>query len=72
MITLSLLKQMQTDNIGTIDTDMFHLEVALDGNGVPRNGLWIIPRGAPVSRFNVNIQPIDIYFRHTNKNYIGL
>ena len=68
MITLSLLKQMQTDNIGTIDTDMFHLEAPLDANGVPRNGLWVLPRGAPVSRFNVNIQPIDIYFRHTNKN----
>lgn len=67
MITLSLLKQMQTDGIGTIDTDMWHLEIPLDTNGVPRNGLWVLPRGAPVSRFNVNIQPIDIYFRNTNK-----
>lgn len=68
MITLSLLKQMQTDGIGTIDSDMWHLEIPLDTNGVPRNGLWVLPRGAPVSRFNVNIQPIDIYFRNTNKN----
>lgn len=68
MITLSLLKQMQTDNIGTIDTDMFHLEIDIDGQGTARNGLWILPRGGGVSRFSVNIQPVDIYVRHTDKN----
>lgn len=68
MITLSLLKQMQTDGIGTIDTDMFHLEIDIDGQGTARNGLWILPRGGGVSRFSVNIQPVDIYVRHTDKN----
>lgn len=68
MITLSLLKQMQTDGLGTIDSDLWHLEVPLNSQGVPAMGAWIVPRGAPVSRFNVNIQPFDFYFRHTNKN----
>lgn len=68
MITLSLLRQMEIDNLGTIDNDLWHLEVPLGSDGKPRNGLWIIPRGAPVSRYNVNIQPVDIYFRNTNKN----
>lgn len=68
MITLSLLKQMANDDMGTIDSDLFHLEAPLDGQGNPKNGAWIVPRGAPVSRHNVNIQPFDMYFRHTNKN----
>ena len=68
MITLSLLRQMELDNLGTIDSDLWHLEVPLGSDGKPKNGLWIIPRGAPVSRFNVNIQAVDIYFRNTNKN----
>lgn len=68
MITLSLLKQMELDGLGTIDSDLWHLEVPLNSQGIPANGAWIVPRGAPITRFNINIQPIDIYFRSTNKN----
>ena len=68
MITLSLLKQMQTDGVGTLDSDLWHLEIPINGTGTPVNGLWILPRGTTVSRYNVNIQAVDIYVRNNNKN----
>ena len=67
MITLSILKQMQDDNIGTIDNDLFFEEATLDNKGNPKPGVWIVSRGTAVTRFNTQIQAFDLYVRYTNK-----
>lgn len=67
MILLSLLKKFETDNIGTIDMDLFYEEAALNSRGEPKQGIWITSRGAPISRLNINIQAFDVYFRFKNK-----
>ena len=67
MITLHILKLLEDEGFGTIDTDLFWEEAALDGNGEPKQGLWIVTRGAPINRFNVTTQAFDIYSRYSNK-----
>jgi len=67
MITLSILKALENDDFGTIDTDLFIEEVPLDNKGVPKQGLWIVTRGSSVSRVNTEIQAFDIYSRYNNK-----
>jgi len=67
MVTLSLLQQMQDDGLGTIDTNLFFQEIALDSQGKARDGVWLVSRGAPVSRLNINVQQFDLYVRYPNK-----
>lgn len=67
MITLHILKLLSNEGFGTIDTDLFWEEVALNSNGTPKEGVWIVPRGAPLTRFNAEYQAFDIYSRYTNK-----
>lgn len=67
MITLNVLKLLENEGFGTIDTDLFWEEVPLDGNGRPKNGLWIVPRASSVTSRNVRVQQFDIYSRYTNK-----
>lgn len=67
MIALHILKLLENEGFGTIDTDLFFEEVPLDGNGVPRQGIWIVERGTSVNRFNTRTQNFDIYSRYTNK-----
>lgn len=67
MIALHILKLLENEGFGTIDTDLFFEEVPLDGNGVPRQGIWIVERGTDVNRFNTQTQNFDIYSRYTNK-----
>jgi hypothetical protein len=67
MITLSILKQLQIEGFGTIDTDLFLEEVPISTDNKPKEGLWIVTRGSAVSRFNVEIQSFDIYSRFTSK-----
>lgn len=67
MITLSILKQIETDGFGTIDTNLFLEEASLDSNGKPKDGLWIVTRGSGVSRVSVEIQQFDVYSRFANK-----
>ena len=67
MIALHILKLLADNGFGTIDTDLFFEEAPLDGNGVPKNGIWIVERGSSVNRFNHQTQNIDIYSRYTNK-----
>lgn len=67
MIELSLLKQMETDGFGTLDTDLFLEEAPLDSEGNAKDGLWLVPRGTPVTRLNTRIQAFDIYTRYKNK-----
>lgn len=67
MVTLHILKWLEQNNIGTVDTDLFYEEAPLDSKGIPRNGLWIVTRGATISRFGATIQDFDIYSRYTDK-----
>ena len=67
MITLHILKALSDAGFGTIDTNLFWEEVPLDGSGNAKEGVWIVTRGAPVTRFSINIQSFDIYARYTNK-----
>lgn len=67
MISLHLLKLLEDEGFGTIDTDLFWEEAALDSSGEPRNGVWIVTRGSSIDRFNVSVQAFDIYSRYTNK-----
>ena len=67
MIALHILKLLEQEGFGTIDTDLFFEEAPLDGNGVPKNGIWIVERGAPASRLTWRVQNFDIYSRYTNK-----
>jgi len=67
MIALNILKLLEQEGFGTIDTDLFFEEAPLDKQGNPVNGVWIVERGVPVTRFRVGIQAFDIYSRYTNK-----
>lgn len=67
MILLSILKQLQNENFGTIDVDLFYEEVPLEKDGTPKEGVWIVSRGSVVNRFNTEIQAFDLYSRYKNK-----
>lgn len=67
MIALHILKLLADEGFGTIDTDMFFEEAPLNGQGVPKEGVWIVERGASVTRFNTQTQNFDIYSRYTSK-----
>ena len=67
MIALHLLKLLEDNNFGTIDTDLFFEEAPLDGQGKPKQGCWIVERGTSVNRFNTQTQNFDIYSRFSNK-----
>ena len=67
MIALHILKLLENEGFGTIDTDLFFEEAPLDGQGKPKQGVWIVERGASVNRFNTQTQSFDIYSRYTNK-----
>lgn len=71
MILLSLLKQLENDGLGVIDTSLFYEENPIDPQGNPREGIWVVSRSAGVSRFNTNIQNFDIYTRFKNKLVAG-
>lgn len=67
MVTLHVLKLLEDNGFGTIDTDLFWEEAPLNANGDPAKGVWIVSRAAPLSRVNVTTQPFDIYARFGNK-----
>jgi hypothetical protein len=67
MITLHILKLLENEGFGTIDTDLFFEEAPLDSTGKPKEGVWIVTRGSAVNRLNVGIQNFDIYARYSNK-----
>lgn len=66
MISLSLAKWLADEGFGTLDDDIFWEEAALDANGKPKDGIWVVTRGAIVTRFSTS-QGFDIYSRFTNK-----
>lgn len=67
MVTLHILKLLENEGFGTIDTDLFWEEVPLDSKSNPKDGVWIVSRGTAISRLNVEIQAFDIYARYPNK-----
>ena len=67
MIALHILKLLEDEGFGTIDTDLFFEEAPLDGQGKPKQGVWIVERGTTISRLNHRTQNFDIYSRYTNK-----
>jgi hypothetical protein len=67
MITLHLAKWLEEEGFGTLDTDIFWEEAALDAKGKPKEGIWVVSRSPAVDRLNVGIQNFDIYARYANK-----
>ena len=67
MVTLHIAKLLEDEGFGTIDTDLFWEDVPVNKNGVPKEGVWIVPRGAALTRLNSTLQSFDIYSRYTNK-----
>lgn len=67
MITLHVAKLLADEGFGTFDQDIKWEEMPLDQNGNAIDGIWIVTRGAPLSRFNVTTQGFDIYSRYANK-----
>ena len=67
MIALHILKLLEDEGFGTIDSDLFFEEAPLDGQGKPKQGMWIVERGTSVNRFNTQTQNFDIYSRFSNK-----
>lgn len=67
MIALHILKLLEDEGFGTIDTDLFFDEAPLDSTGKPKQGMWIVERGAGVDRFTHRTQNFDLYSRYTNK-----
>lgn len=67
MVTLHIAQLLADEGFGTLDQDIFWEDMPVDQKGVPKNGIWIVPRGAPLSRLNSTFQAFDIYSRHTNK-----
>lgn len=67
MVTLHILKLLENNGFGVIDQDLFFEEASLDGNGDPKEGLWIVTRGSAVNRYSVTVQAFDIYSRYANK-----
>lgn len=66
MISLHIAKWLEEEGFGTVDTDIFWEDAPLDGQGNPKNGIWVVPRGSADTRFT-NVQQFDIYSRYTNK-----
>lgn len=67
MIALHILKLLENEGFGTIDSDLFFEEAPLDGQGKPKQGCWIVERGTSVNRFNTQTQNFDIFSRFSNK-----
>lgn len=67
MISLHIAKLLEDEGFGTLDSDIFWEDMPLDSDGNPKEGIWVVPRGLEVSRFNSSPQAIDIYSRYSNK-----
>jgi hypothetical protein len=61
MIALHILKLLEDNGFGEIDTDLFFEKLTLD-----KKGLYITSRGAPLNRSTRKTQAFDIYARGAN------
>ena len=66
MISLHIAKWLEQEGFGTLDTDIFWEEAAVDAQGIPKDGIWVVTRGNADVRTN-NVQQFDIYSRYANK-----
>lgn len=62
MITLALLKFLEDNHIGTIDTDLFWQNIGLDAEG-----LYIVNIGQAQNRGQRRVQRYEIYVRNKSK-----
>lgn len=67
MITLHVLKALELAGFGTIDADLFWEDVPIGADGNAKDGVWVVTRGAPVSRFGATTQSFDVYSRYADK-----
>lgn len=67
MISLHIAKWLADEGFGTLDTDIFWEEAPLDSQGNAKDGIWVVTRSTPLSRFNVTTQSFDVYSRYANK-----
>jgi len=67
MVTLHVAQLLEDEGFGTVDQDIFWEDMPLDSQGNPKDGIWIVPRGSALSRFQTTIQAFDIYSRYANK-----
>lgn len=61
MITLNLLKLLENNNLGTIDTDLFWEKLTLG-----KTGVYISSIGNPTTRGNRKIWSFELYSRGTS------
>ena len=72
MITLALLKQMETDQVAglVIDSNCFWEQAPLQKNGQPASGVWLVTRGGNASNspkgYNLR-STVDFYVALANK-----
>ena len=62
MITLSLLKFIENNGLGTIDTDLFWQNIGIDSEGV-----YIVNIGQDQSRGTRRVQRYELYSRNSSK-----
>lgn len=72
MITLAILKQMQTDEVADIqiDKNAFWEQAPLQKDGKPAQGIWLITRGGDASQSpkGLNLKStVDFYVALANK-----
>jgi len=67
MITLNLAKWLEQEGFGTLDVSIFWEEASLNSQGKPKDGIWVVTRGAAINRVVTTRQAFDIYSRYTNK-----
>lgn len=68
MITLHIAKWLEQEGFGTLDTDIFWEEIAVDSQGKPKDGVWVVTRAPDdITRLNATTQNFDIYSRYANK-----
>jgi len=66
MISLHIAAWLAEEGFGTLEQDILWEDMPVDQNGNPKDGIWVVERGAPYTRF-VKTQAFDIYSRYTNK-----
>lgn len=62
MITLSLLKYIEDNGLGTIDTDLFWQNIGIDSEGV-----YIVNIGQAQARGTRRVQRYELYSRNSSK-----
>lgn len=67
MITLHIAKLLEDEGFGTLEQDIFWDDMPVNAAGKPVDGIWIVTRGAPLTRFDITTQDFDIFSRYANK-----